>query len=78
MNQVESTAAWATLYDAVSLAFSYPSQRLYDALSDGSFMQVIAEAASTVQVLASECQALNAAVADVLAGRGTDRVCLGS
>lgn len=69
MNQVESTAAWATLYDAVSVAFSYPSQRLYDALSDGSFMQVIAEAASTVQGLASERQALDAAVAEVLAGR---------
>ena len=70
MNQVESTAAWATLYDAVSVAFGYPSQRLYDALSDGSFMQVIAEAASTVQGLASERQALDAAVAEVLAGRG--------
>ncbi len=70
MNQAESTAAWATLYDAVSVAFSYPSQHLYDALSDGSFVQVITEAASAVQGLASECQALDAAVAEVLAGRG--------
>ncbi len=65
----QRSAAWASLYNAVSVAFAYPSQRLYEALRDGSFIHIVMEAMAVVPMATSECLALQSGVADTVNSR---------